>query len=214
MTVVPPRGVLFDFGGVIWDMRWDVARALEEGHGLPRGAIFKTLYGSPVWREVQCGRGDREAWLAGAHAELEAGAGRALPPLHAEWRGAGGPIERNIELIRSLRPPYRLAVVSNADATLRSRLSDGLGIAGLFDEIVCSAEVGCAKPDAAIYDLACQRLGLPPQGCVFVDDNEPNVRAAEALGIRGVHFRVDRGDDLRSQLAAVGVVPRAVNQGG
>lgn len=211
---VPPRGVLLDFGGVIWDMRWDVARALEEAHGLPRGAIFKTLYGSPVWREVECGRGDREAWLAGAHADLQAQAGRALPPLHAEWRGAGGPIHRNIELIRALRPPYRLAVVSNADITLRSRLSDGLGIAGLFDEIVCSAEVGCAKPDAAIYGLACRRLGLPAEACVFVDDNEPNVRAAEALGIRGVLYRVDRGDDLRAQLIAVGVQPRPVNQGG
>ncbi|MBI1963264.1 MAG: haloacid dehalogenase, partial [Candidatus Rokubacteria bacterium] len=41
--------------------------------------------------------------------------------------------------------------------------------------------------------------------CVFVDDNEPNVSAAGALGLTAVHYRVDRGDDLAAQLAAAGV---------
>ena len=52
--------VLLDFGGVIWNMRWDVCRALEQEHGLPQGTIFLTLYGSDMWREVECGRADRE----------------------------------------------------------------------------------------------------------------------------------------------------------
>jgi putative hydrolase of the HAD superfamily len=199
------RAVLFDFGGVIWNMRWDVARRLEAEHGLPAEALRTTLYQSAAWREVERGRGDREGWLAGAHANLEKLAGRGLPPLHAEWRAAQAPIAPNVALIRALRPSYRLAVLSNSDTTLRSRLSQGLGIGSLFDEIVCSAEVGCAKPEPAIYALACGRLGLSPPTCVFVDDSEPNVRAAEAVGMRGVLHRVDRGDDLRAQLAAVGV---------
>ena len=32
------RGVIFDFGGVLVDMRWDVSAGLEEAHGLPRHA--------------------------------------------------------------------------------------------------------------------------------------------------------------------------------
>jgi putative hydrolase of the HAD superfamily len=207
--VAAPRAVLFDFGGVIWNMRWDVAAGLETTHGLPAGLLFTTLYRSAAWGDLQRGRGDREAWLAGAHAELERQAGRRLPPLHIEWRAAQAAIAPNVELIRALRPSYRLAVLSNSDLTLRTRLSDGLGIAGLFDEIVCSAEVGCAKPEPEIYALACGRLGSPAAECIFVDDNEPNVRAAEAAGMRGVLHRVDRGDDLRAQLAAVGVRPRA-----
>lgn len=201
------NGVLFDFGGVIWNMRWEVARGLEAEHGLPTDALRTTLYRSAAWRELERGRGVREAWLAAAHAELEKLAGRTLPPLHAQWRAAQTPIAANVELIRALRPSYRLAVLSNSDHTLRSRLSDGLGIAPLFDEIVCSAEVGCAKPEPEIYALACGRLGLPPAACVFVDDGEPNVRAAEAAGMRGVLHQVDHGDDLRAQLAAVGVKP-------
>jgi putative hydrolase of the HAD superfamily len=198
--------VLLDFGGVIWDMRWDAARDLETAHGLPPGALSETLYRTEVWRAVERGRGDREAWLSGAHAALERLAGRPLPPLHAEWRRQQAPIAPNVALVRALRPAWRLAIVSNADVTLRARLSDGLGIIDLFDDVVCSAEVGWAKPEAEIYALACRRLGVPPTACVFVDDHQPNVAAAEAAGMRGVLYRVDRGDDLGGLLAAVGVV--------
>ena len=204
----PLEGVIFDFGGVIWNMRWDVCRSLEDEHGLKRGSVFGTLYGGEAWREVECGRGDRESWLAGAHAALELQAGRSLPPLHADWQAAGEPITRNVDLVRRLRPPYRVSMLSNADVTLRERLRHQLAIHDDFDDIVCSAEVGLAKPAPEIYTLACARLGLAPEACVFVDDHEPNVRAAEAVGLRGILYRVDRGDDLARQLAAAGVVPR------
>ena len=201
------RAVLFDFGGVIHDMRWDVARELETAHGLPEHAIFETLYRTPTWRAIECGRGERQAWLDDAHRLLEARAGRPLPRLHDAWRAAQRPIAANVALVRALRPPHRVSILSNADASLPSRLRDGLGIHDLFDDVVCSAEVGVAKPDAAIYRLAAARLDLPPEACAFVDDAEANVEAARAVGMAAVHFRVDRGHDLAAQLAALGVRP-------
>jgi len=214
LTASGPSVVLLDFGGVLWNMRWDVAHTLETTHRLPSGSITATLYGCSAWQEVERGRGDRDAWLAGAHAELERLAERSLPSLHAEWRAAQRPIPETITLVRALRPPYRVGVLSNADLTLRARLSNDIGIVDLFDDIVCSAEVGCAKPDAEIYAVACRRFGASPKACVFVDDREDNVKAAEAAGMRGIVYRVDRGDDLRAQLAAVGVVPRPVSREG
>ena len=62
-----------------------------------------------------------------------------------------------------------------------------------------------AKPDAEIYRRAAERIGLSPEACVFVDDAEVNVRAAEALGMRGIVYRVDRGHDLQTLLAELGV---------
>ena len=38
------RAVIFDFGGVLLDMRWDVARELDRAHGLPKSSVFETLY--------------------------------------------------------------------------------------------------------------------------------------------------------------------------
>src|SRR5262245_60635029 len=128
LTATGPSVVLLDFGGVIWNMRWDVAHTLEATNWLPQGSLTATLYGCSTWQEVERGRGDRDAWLAGAHAELERMAERPLPPLHAEWRASQRPIPETIELVRALRPPYRVGVLSNADLTLRTRLNDVLGI--------------------------------------------------------------------------------------
>ena len=86
-----------------------------------------------------------------------------------------------------------------------SRLRDSHGIYDLFDEVVVSADVGIAKPEPRIYAIAAQRLGLPAADCVFVDDLEPNVDAARAAGMHAIHFRIERGDDLEQQFAALGV---------
>ena len=204
---IPISGVLFDFGGVLWNMRWDVCQELEQAYGLPRRALFETLYRTPTWEAIERGRGDREAWREEAHGLLEARAGRPLPQLHEAWRAAQHLILEHVQLARALRPSYRIGILSNSDASLRERLRDGLGIADFFDVLVCSAEVGMAKPEPAIYRLAAERLGPPPEACVFVDDHEPNVVAAQAVGMRGVLFRVDRGHDLKAELAALGVHP-------
>ncbi len=202
---MPVRGLIFDFGGVITNMRWDVARELEERNGLERNTLLRTLYDNDEWRAVEVGQGDIDGWRSGAHRRLEEAAGKPLPPLHQQWRESWGLIEENLRLIRALRPPYRIAILSNADITLEDRLRDGLGIHRLFDTVVSSAAVGMAKPDHRVYRLAAGRLGLPVDECLFIDDAERNVVAAREVGMAAVHFRVHKGDDLAAQLAELGV---------
>ena len=60
---------------------------------------------------------------------------------------------------------------------------------GLFDDIVISGEVGMRKPEERIFRHALDRLGLPGEECVFIDDIEANIQAAGALGIIGIHHR-------------------------
>ena len=203
------RAVIFDFGGVLLDMRWDVARELDRVHGLPKSSVFETLYRSPAWTDIERGVGDPDEWAESAHRELERRAGRALPRLHEEWRRAQGVIDANIALVRALRPSYRCSVLSNADVSLRGRLKDDLALDHLFDDIVVSAEVGMAKPQPEIFRLAADRLGVAPEACVFVDDWDKNVAAARVVGMQAVLHRVDQGHDLRAQLAALGVAPGA-----
>lgn len=58
---------------------------------------------------------------------------------------------------------------------------------GMFDAVVISGDVGMRKPDPAIYEYTVEQVGLPAAECVFVDDLLPNVHAARALGMVGVH---------------------------
>jgi epoxide hydrolase-like predicted phosphatase len=206
-NTLPIRALIFDFGGVITNMRWDVARELEQQHGLEKNALLRTLYDADDWRAVEVGAGDIELWREAAHRRLEEAAGRTLPPLHEQWRRSWGLIEENIALIRALRPPYRVGILSNADVTLEERLRDGIGLRDLFDDVISSAVVGMAKPERDIYLLAAERLRMPPEECAFIDDTERNVIAARETGMAAIHFRVHRGDDLAAQLAELGVRP-------
>jgi putative hydrolase of the HAD superfamily len=57
---------------------------------------------------------------------------------------------------------------------------------GLFDVVVISGEVGMRKPEERIFRHTVGLLGLTPQECVFIDDLEVNVAAAEAVGMTAV----------------------------
>ena len=197
--------ILFDFGGVINNMRFGVAQEIEDKYGLERNALLKSLYGNEEWRDVEEGRGDIVQWAVNAHKQLEKDASKKLPPLHQQWRDSWHPIDENIEIIKGLRPQYKVSILSNADLNLEERIKDGMGIHHLFDDIVSSAVVGVSKPKHEIYELAAKRLELPVEECVFIDDLDRNVTAAREVGMQAIHFRVDKGDSLADQLAELGV---------
>ena len=70
----------------------------------------------------------------------------------------------------------------------RERERDAYAFNDLCDTIVYSHEVGCRKPDARIYRIVCERLGVSACQVLFLDDVDANVQAARALGMRGVKF--------------------------
>ncbi len=76
--------------------------------------------------------------------------------------------------------------------------------------IVDSAFVGCRKPEARIYELTLERLGLPAEECLFIDDLEPNIEGAEAARLqRGPLPRQragDRRDPRRARLDGLGAL--------
>ncbi len=199
--------ILFDFGGVINNMRWDVARDLEDEYGLERNALLKSLYDNEQWRDVEEGRGDVVEWGVHAHTQLQKGAGKKLPPLHQQWRESWHPIDENIEIIKGLKPQYKVSILSNADLNLEDRIKETMNIHHLFDDIISSAVVGVSKPKHEIFHLAAKRLDLPVEECLFIDDAERNVTAAREVGMTAVHFRVHKGDVLADQLAELGVRP-------
>jgi epoxide hydrolase-like predicted phosphatase len=56
----------------------------------------------------------------------------------------------------------------------------------MFDAVVISAEVGMRKPEPRIFKHVAGLLGLPPEECVFIDDIQANITAAEQIGFTGV----------------------------
>ena len=98
----------------------------------------------------------------------------------------------------------RLGVISNFDRRLYSNLED-IGLAGYFDHVTISSEVGADKPHARIFQRALAAFGVAPHEALHVgDDPVRDWAGAESAGL-GV-FRLDRPrNDLRALLAGLGV---------
>ncbi|WP_258942768.1 HAD family hydrolase [Actinomadura luteofluorescens] len=103
--------------------------------------------------------------------------------LIARMFGAFAPVEPMYEALRAVRAAgARTALLSNSWG---NDYPHDL-FAELFDAVVISCEVGMRKPDERIFRHALDLLGLDAAECVFIDDIEHNIRAAQALGIRGI----------------------------
>lgn len=96
---------------------------------------------------------------------------------------------KSIELIGEMKtagiPLYVLSNMSVVNAVyLRTR-----PYFDLFDGIVISAEEKLIKPDTALFQVVTDRYQLDASNMVFIDDSLPNIKAAESIGMHGVHFK-------------------------
>ncbi len=113
------------------------------------------------------------------------------PVATAELRAAyfaGGSWETDlIEFARLLGPRVKTGVISKAWPNARTAIRDYVNDS-MFDDLIFSAEVGLAKPDRRIFDLALDRLGVNPDETIFIDDGLANVEAAKSIGMIGLRF--------------------------
>jgi putative hydrolase of the HAD superfamily len=70
-----------------------------------------------------------------------------------------------------------------------------------FDVVIVSCEVGMCKPAPAIYRTCIERLDVPAETALFVDDRVENLHGAESVGLQTFHFTGDSSiGDLRGIL--------------
>ena len=187
------RGLLVDFGGVLTTHLGDHFRAFWEGEGVDFERVRETLreaYGEAnpesLVAKFEMGRIEVEDFERELATVLSQDLERPVQP--------EGLVTRMLADLR-LDDDMVSAVRAAHDAGIRTALlSNSWGVeyyphdllAELFDEIVISGQVGLRKPNRDIFELAVRTLGIPAGECVFVDDLQRNIDAAEEVGIRGV----------------------------
>jgi len=183
------EAIIFDFGGVMVPFsQMDSLQEQESRLGLQPGGLAEMLWQSPDWRLAEVGVITDEEYWRRTGARLGFYTPGAIRDFQQDLFRDAKTDRRMADLVRGLRGRYHTGLLSNASDVLPRLLRERYGLDGLFDVEVISALVGLAKPDPAIYQLALDRLGTAPEATVFVDDYEPNVAAAAALGIRAIHF--------------------------
>lgn len=102
------------------------------------------------------------------------------------------PIPKNKELleyIKSLKPQFKMAILSNISNPEWFREYFTPNELALFDEVIVSSKEGIIKPDPRIFHITLDKLGLLPNEAIFIDDRQKNVDAAEQLGLKAFLYR-------------------------
>jgi HAD superfamily hydrolase (TIGR01509 family) len=85
-------------------------------------------------------------------------------------------------LSRLNKEGYRLAVASNSIRNTVNVMMERSALIGYLDFFLSNQDVANGKPDPEIYIQAIHRLGLQPEECIIVEDNENGKQAARASG--------------------------------
>ncbi len=93
-----------------------------------------------------------------------------------------------LPVLSALKEAYPLGALSNGNADVRL-----VGLNHVFDFHISAIEAGAAKPNAAIFRLACERLGVTPKEVAHVgDDPDTDVWGAAQAGMKTVWVNRDR----------------------
>jgi epoxide hydrolase-like predicted phosphatase len=183
------HALIFDVGGVLLQLPNDLRqRQWESDFGLAEGAIDQALWGTDLSIQATLGQIDSEAvwtWLA-TTLNLTAEQRQLIQHKYYVDEYLDPAME---QLLRQLRPQYKLALLTNAWSDARSVFTEKFPLSQLVDDMIISAEVGLAKPDPAIYTLALQRLGVKPEEALFIDNKTRNTVVAQRLGIASIVFQ-------------------------
>ncbi len=182
------KAVFFDLGGVIVRTEFQAPRQrLADRLGMDYEDLLKVVYGSETNDRASIGEISVDEHWAFVLRRLK----RPISELESFRQEfyAGDIIDRTlIDYIRSLRGKYKTGLLSNAwgdlrDFIIREKFDDA------FDQMFISAEIGAMKPEARIYQIALERLGVSPAEAIFVDDFYENIEGCEKVGMKGIHFR-------------------------
>jgi 2-haloacid dehalogenase len=202
-----PSVAVFDFGGVLVD--WN-----------PRH-LYRKLIADPTKRERFLAEVTTREWhMVQDHGGDPAEATRRLQALHPDKEALIAAFYERFDEMNDVVFPDMVTLVerlhvagtplyllSNApdllDRWLRGPARRRHPFIGLFRDYVVSGLVKCSKPDAAIYQLACQIGGFAPHEAVFIDDVLANVEGARAIGMAAIHHT--SADRTVAEMRALGL---------
>lgn len=194
-----PSAVVFDlFGTLVYEFPrsdWDAWLALSAAAVEADPEPFRRAWEATAV-ERQTGRlGDIEENLRTVAARAGAWptdgqlaeALEARAALYRRWFVPRPGAEEVLTELRTRRTPTALVSMCAPDTPALWRASS---LAGMVDAEVFSCEVGLRKPDAEIYLLACDRLGVEPSACLYVGDGSyRELTGASETGMRAVLVR-------------------------
>ena len=125
---------------------------------------------------------------------------------YGKWENMlGDAIEGTVKILKHFieDPNYKVVALTNWSHETFSIALEKFEFLHWFEGIIVSGEEKTRKPFKDIYDITLDRFDITAEHAVFIDDNLRNVKAAETLGINGIHF--ESPEQLLKQLQILNI---------
>jgi putative hydrolase of the HAD superfamily len=205
---MPRNAVLFDLGGVVLGSPLHAIRDYERELGFERNAINRVaadLAPAGAWSRLERGEIMMEKFYIEFEADcLAAGLKMDARIMMSRMSESSAPRPAMLLAIAQLRQTgFKVGALTNNWAHDEDgERNDGTrALRDRFDVFIESSVEGLRKPDPAIYQLACERLGSAPEEMIFLDDIGGNLKPAKAMGM--VTIKVDAPDRALAELSAL-----------
>ncbi|MGW2840558.1 HAD-IA family hydrolase [Streptomyces sp. NPDC001493] len=183
-------GLILDFGGVLTTPLLPAVLAFEQREGLPQGACLSALYkdekGVEITSALERGAVSQTEWNLFAGKMLGVSPDGLMGRIFGDLRPE--PLLINAAAAAK-RAGIKVGILSNSVGLTPWDLYAGYNLEELYDVVVISEHHLMRKPDQGLFEITLKLMDLPASECIFVDDTEAYVRAAEQLGLAGVHNR-------------------------
>lgn len=103
------------------------------------------------------------------------------------------PLPFVVEALEQISKHARLGIITNGFTQLQSIRLERTGLSHFFDHVIISEEVGTAKPDVAIFNVAIEKMGFPDKKQVLMVGDNPHSDVLGGLnaGIETCWLNVD-----------------------
>ena len=196
--------IIFDLGGVLidWNPRYVYRKIFKTEEEVE---WFLENVTTSEWNEKQ----DEGYPLHKATEELVAKHPEWEPEIKAyygRWlEMLGDQIHDTVEILQKLKQTgkYKLYALTNWSAETFPHALERFEFFKIFEGVVVSGEEKKRKPSAEFYKVIIDRYDIDPSTAIFIDDSLRNVKGAEAVGIKGIHFH--NPAQLRQELQRLGI---------
>ena len=182
--------IIFDLGGVLID--WNPRYVFNQDYfdTIEKRDYFLGNICTDSWNENQ----DAGYPIAKATEEriaLFPGWEKAISDYYGRWpEMLHGPIGEAVDIFRELKqnPALKIYALTNWSAETFPVALERFDFLHWFDGRVVSGEEKTRKPFPEFYRILLQRYNVNPGQALLIDDNIRNIKAADAMGIKGLHF--------------------------
>ncbi len=189
LICVTIKAIVFDFGGVLLRTQdFNVREQLAARLNMDRHELEEFIFGGESGDKAQ--RGEISTRQHSENLRYQLGfTPQDFQAMLDEFFSTDKLDESLVDYVRWLHKSYKTALLSNSTDDLRQRIAEKWHFEDAFDLMIISAEVGVAKPDPRIFQLALNKLNVLPAEAIFVDDFQRNIEAALAAGMHAIRFQ-------------------------